>query len=134
MIPWMAELERTFTVMTGADAAFDFLSDPVRIPEYVPTMRLEDSTAVEGELDVDADLRERDGAPDAGFVADRKTRRIEWGRPGSDYGGSIEIATGTAMTAGVTLRLRTRDGADTVEVKRIFDQAVTNIGRLLMRR
>jgi len=53
--------------MSGADTAFDFLSDPVRLPEYVPALRLDDSTAVEGELDVDADLRERDGAPDAGF-------------------------------------------------------------------
>ncbi len=134
MIPSMAELERTFTVMSGADAAFDFLSDPVRIPEYVTTMRLEDSTAVEGELDVDADLRERDGAPDAGFVADRKTRRIVWGRPDGEYGGSLEVTPGTTSTAGVTLRLRTREDADPAEVKRIFDQAVTNIGRLLMRR
>jgi hypothetical protein len=120
--------------MSGADLAFDYLSDPVRLPEYVPTMRLEDSTAVEGELDVDADLRERDGAPDAGFVADRKTRRIEWGRPGSDYGGSIVVAAGTTNTSSVTIRLHTRDDADAAEVTRVFDQAVTNIRRLLLGR
>jgi hypothetical protein len=121
-------------VMSGADVAFEYLSDPVRLPEYVPTMRLEDSTAVEGELDVDADLRERDGAPDAGFVADRKTRRIEWGRPGSDYGGSIVVAAGTTNTSSVTIRLHTRDDADAAEVTRVFDQAVTNIRRLLLGR
>ncbi|HEX2753961.1 MAG TPA: hypothetical protein VHM48_00770 [Candidatus Limnocylindrales bacterium] len=120
--------------MVGADAAFDFLADPVRLPEYVPTMRLEDSTAVEGELDVDADLRERGGAPDAGFVADRPTRRIEWGRPGSDYGGSIVVAAGTTNTADVTIRLRTRDDANVEEVSRVFDQAISNIRRLLLRR
>jgi hypothetical protein len=120
--------------MSGADVAFEFLSDPVRLPEYVPTMRLEDSTAVEGELDVDADLRERDGAPDAGFVADRKTRHIEWGRPGSDYGGSIDVAQGTTNTSGVTIRLHTRDDADADEVNRVFEQAVANIRRLLLGR
>jgi hypothetical protein len=120
--------------MSGADVAFDFLADPVRLPEYVPTMKLEDSTAVEGELDVDADLRERDGAPDAGFLADRKTRRIEWGRPGGDYGGSIVVTEGTTNTSGVTIRLRTRDNADIEEVTRVFDKAVANIRRLLLGR
>ena len=130
----MADLERIFTVMSGADVAFEFLSDPVRLPEYVPTLRLEDSTAVEGELDVDADLRERGGAPDAGFVADRKTRRIEWGRPGSEYGGSIVVTEGTTNTSGVTIRLHTRDDADVKEITRVLDQAVANIRRLLLGR
>jgi hypothetical protein len=130
----LADLERTFTVTSGADAAFDFLSDPIRLPEYVPTMRLEDSTAIDGELDVDSDLRERGGAPEAGFVADRATRRIEWGRPGSDYRGSIVVTEGTTNTAGVTIHLHTRDDADAEAITQIFDQAVANIRRLLSRR
>lgn len=116
---------------TGADRAFDYLADPVRLPEYVSTIRLEDSSAVDGELDVDADLVERGGAAPAGFVADRATRRIEWGRPEHGYGGSIEVARGTTNTAGVTLRLHTRDDVDTDEVSRIFDQTVANIRRVL---
>jgi hypothetical protein len=128
----MADLERTFTVLTGADAAFDYLADPLHLPEYVPVMQLEDSVAVEGELDVDADLRERDGAPAAGFVADRRTRRIEWGRPDADYGGSIEIAAGTTSTASVTVHLRTRDDADEAEVAKVLDQAIASIRRQLM--
>jgi hypothetical protein len=32
--------------MAGADAAFYFLSDPIRLPDYVPTMQLEYSIAV----------------------------------------------------------------------------------------
>lgn len=116
---------------TGADRAFDYLADPLRLPEYVSTVRLEDSTAVEGELDVDADLGERDGAPAVGFVADRATLRIAWGRPERDYGGSIEITPGTTNTAGVVLRLHTRDDIDDGEVTRIFDQTVANIRRVL---
>ena len=120
--------------MTGADAAFDFLSDPVRLPEYVPALRLEDSTAVEGELDADADLAERDGAPDAGFLADRKTRHMEWGRAGSPYGGSIDVAAGTTSTSAITIRLRTRDDADEAAVNRVVDEAVSSIRRLLLLR
>jgi hypothetical protein len=104
------------------------------LPEYVPTMQLVDSVAVEGELDVDADLRERDGAPAAGFVADRRMRHIEWGRPDRDYHGSIDVAEGTTNTSAISLRLHTRDDADGPEVTRIFDQAVANIRRLLMGR
>ena len=86
---------------------------------------------MEGDLDVDADVAGRDGAPEAGFTADRTTRRIEWGRPGSDYGGSIVVTPGTTNTAGVTVRLHTRDDADVAEVTRIFAQTVSNIRRVL---
>lgn len=117
--------------MTGADRAFDLLSDPVRLPDYVSTIRLEDSISVEGDLDVDADVTERGGAPDVGFVADRATRRVEWGRPGSDYGGSIVVTESTANTSGVTMRLNTRDSAEVAEVTRVFEQTVSNIRRVL---
>lgn len=120
--------------MAGADAAFAVLADPVRLPDYVPTLRLVDSTAVEGELDVDADLDERDGAPDAGFSADRRTRRMTWGRPNEPYGGSLDVEPGTASTSTVTIRLRIRDDADAAEVERIVDQAVGSIRRLVLRR
>ena len=127
----LPDLEKTFLVLTSADTAFDFLSDPVRLPEWVATVRLEVSIAVEGELDVDADLAARDGAPDAGFLADRATRHIEWGRPEHAYGGSIEVSEGTANTASVTVRLHTRDDADGTEVTRVFEQTVANIRRVL---
>jgi hypothetical protein len=117
--------------MTGADTAFEILSDPVRLPDYVPTLRLEDSTAVEGELDVDADLAERDGAPAAGFTADRATRRIEWGRPSPEYGGSIEISESTTNTARVTLRLHTLDEGDASATARVVEEAIANMRRLL---
>lgn len=120
--------------MAGADAAFDLLSDPVRLPDYVPTLRLEDSIAIEGEADADADLAERDGAPEAGFIADRKTRTMTWGRPEHDYAGSISVSESTASSADVTIRLHTRDDADTEAVTRAFDQAVAAIRRVVTRR
>jgi hypothetical protein len=130
----VADHERTFLVMATADTAFDLLSDPLRMPEFVPTMRLEESIAIEGETDADADLAERDGAPEAAFLADRNTRTIAWGRPEHDYAGSITVRESTASTADITVRLHTRDDADAEAVGRMFEEAVGNIRRLAMRR
>ena len=117
--------------MARADAAFDALSDPVRLPEYVPTMQLVDSIAIEGEADADADIEERDGAPEAGFVADRKTRTITWGRPEHDYAGSIAIRESTPSTSDIIVRLHTRDDADAAAVDRMFEGAVSSMRRML---
>jgi hypothetical protein len=127
----LPDLEKTFFVMARADAAFDALADPVRLPDYVPTMELVDSIAIEGEADADADLAERDGAPDAGFVADRNTRTITWGRPAHHYSGSIVIRESTASTSDVTVALHTRADADGDAVATMFDQAISSIRRML---
>jgi len=120
--------------MTGADRAFDLLSDPARLPDYVPTLRLDDSIAVEGDLELDVDLEQRGGAPDVGFTADRAARRIDWGRPSPAYGGSIVVAAGTTNTSNVTLQLHTRADGDTAEVDRVVDEAVSNMRRMLSSR
>ena len=120
--------------MAAADTAFELLADPVRLPEYVPTLRLEDSIAIEGEADADADLAERDGAPEAGFVADRKTRTMTWGRPERDYHGSLSVAESTASTSNVTVRLHTGADADEAAVTKAFEESVASIRRLVMRR
>jgi hypothetical protein len=129
----MADLEQSVTVMAGADAAFDVLSDPKRLPDYVATMQLEDSISVEGELDLDADLTERDGAAEAHFFADKATRRLEWSSPAGDYGVSIAVSEGTSRTSGVTIQLHTPNDADPQEVQRMFDRTVLDIRRLLSR-
>lgn len=122
--------------MAGADRTFELLSDPARLPAYVPTLRLEDSIAIEGEADADdeAALAERGGAHEAGFVADRTTRTISWGRPAHDYAGSIVIAESTTSTANVTVRIHVRDDADETAVTRVFDEALSKIRSLIMRR
>ena len=130
----LPDLERTFIVMAGADAAFQLLANPVRLPEYVPTLRLEDSIAIEGEADADADLAERDGALEADFVADRKTRTMTWGRRDRDYHGSLTVAQATASTANVTVRLHTRADADEAAVMKAFEESVASIRRLVTRR
>ena len=121
--------------MAGADAVFELLSDPLRLPDYVPTLQLEDSIAIEGEADPDdaAALAERDGAPEAGFLADRKTRTMTWGRPDRDYSGSIVVAESTSTSANVTVRIHTRVDVDDAAVGRVFDEALSKIRRLAMK-
>jgi hypothetical protein len=76
-------------------------------------------------------MAERDGAHEAGFVADRKTRTMTWGRPERDYHGSITVTDSTSSTANVTVRLHTRADADADAVGRAFDQAVSSMRRIL---
>ena len=126
----MAELERTFMVMAGADRVFDLLSDPVRLPDYVPTLTLEESTAIEGDADADADLAARDGAPAASFIADRRTRTITWRLPERPSGGSIAIAERTRNIADVAIRVEVGAEDDRAAVERVLDDVVSNIRRL----
>ena len=120
--------------MTGADRAFELLSDPARLADWVPTLRLDDSTAIDGADDADAALGERDGAPAVAYTADRATGHIGWGRPSPEYGGSIDIARGTASTSSVTVRLHTTGISDEAEVGRVFEAAIANLRRMLSSR
>ena len=119
--------------MCSADTAFELLSDPLHLPAYVPTLRLEDSTAVDGADDPDADVAERQGAPEIGYTADRATRTIRWGDPDGDdtYGGTIAIETGTTLTAKVTMRVHVRAAADPTDAQERFDRAMGDIRKLL---
>jgi carbon monoxide dehydrogenase subunit G len=124
------DFERTTTVGVGADAALDFLADPRHVSEYVPTITHVESTAVDGEVQIESDVEGRRAAGVARFFVDRGARRIEWGS-GDVYGGSIEVAQGTPSTSDVTIRLHTRDDADEAEVRKLLDQTARTLGRLL---
>ena len=125
----MAEFERTTTVGVGADAAYAFFADPLRIPEYVPTMVHVETIAVDGaDLGRGRPRRERD-SHEARFFADGAARRVEWGRPGHRLRGLDQVAQGTASTCQVTVRLHTRDDVDAAGVDRMLDEALRNIRR-----
>jgi hypothetical protein len=125
----MAEFERTTTVGVGADAAFAFFADPLRITEYVPTMAHVETIAVDGADPAEADPGGGSDGGEARFFADAAARRVEWGRPGTGYAGSIEVAPGTTSTCQVTIRLHTRDDVDAAGVDRMLDETLRNIRR-----
>jgi hypothetical protein len=125
------DFERRTTVWVGVEQAFDFFADPANLPLYVPTVRLEESVAVDGDPEAEPDPELGSAGAQARFVPDRKTHRIEWGLPGDDYGGSIEVAPGTASSSDVTIRLHTRDDVDEAEVRQMIEQMVRTVGRHL---
>jgi len=125
----MAEFERTTTVGVGADAAFAFFADPQRIPDYVPTMVHVDTIAVDGGESIEPDPTGRQDTDEARFLADRAARRVEWGRPGTAYAGSVTVAEGTPSTCQVTVRLHMRDDVDAAGVDRMLDETLRNIRR-----
>ncbi len=127
----MADFERSATVGVGADAAFALFADPERLPEYVSTIRLEETTAVDGDPEAETEVKGRLDARETRFIADRAARRVEWGTPGGDYHGSVTVSEGTPSTCGVTLRLHLRDGAGPAEVNLMLDQTMRNIQRVL---
>jgi hypothetical protein len=126
------EFERTTTVGLGADAAFARIADPLRIPEYVPVVSHVGSDAEDGVPDEAAAAAARPvGLGEAHFLADAGTRRVEWGRPGSPYAGSMTIEAGTASTSRLTVRLTTRDDVDPAKVEEVLDQALRGLRRIL---
>jgi hypothetical protein len=130
----MAEFERTTTVGMGADAAFEILADPRRLPEYAPTVRHVDTTVVDGEPDDDAPGEGPGETAQARFLADREARRVEWALPNTDYEGSVVVAAGTTSTSQVTIRVRTGDDGGDGELERMLDEMLRNLRRLLARR
>ena len=129
----MADFERSTTVGVGADTAFELFADPQRLPEYVTTMKLEETTAVDGDLQAEPEAGRlgRREVSEAQFLADRGARRVEWGLPGSDYSGWIAVAADTPSTSRITINLHLRDDAGTDAVERVLDQTIRNIQRLL---
>ncbi len=127
----MMDFERRTTVWVGPDEAFEFFADPANLPLYVPTVRLEEAIAVDGDPDAEPDPEVGSTGDQARFVPDRRERRIEWGLPGDDYGGSIEVVKGTASSSDVTIRLHTRDDVDAEQVKQMIEQVVRTVGRHL---
>jgi hypothetical protein len=125
------DFERRTTVWVGPDEAFEFFADPANLPLYVPTVRLEEAIAVDGDPAAEPDAEAGSAGELAHFLPDRKARRVEWGLPGDAYGGSIEVAQGTPSSSDVTIRIRTRDDVDEAEVKQMIEQVVRTIGRHL---
>ena len=131
----MADYERTTMVWVAPSAAFDYLADPLHLPDYVPVMTHAGSDADAGEafLDTtDGSAAAAGGASDTHFLADARALRIEWGRPGADYAGSIDVTEGvTDGTARLTIRLHTRDEAPRPETEQLLDQTTRNLLRRL---
>jgi carbon monoxide dehydrogenase subunit G len=102
------EHEHTEHVAAPPSQVFAAIADPENLPHYVPQL-----TAVErgdGEkLTVHARYEGHTQQGEAWFRADEAAMRIEWGAPGSDYHGWIQITPDEAGSR-LTLFLATAHG------------------------
>ena len=64
------DFERRTTVWVGVEEAFDFFADTANLPLYVPTVRLEEAVAVDGDPDAD----QRDGGDASRSAASERTQ------------------------------------------------------------
>lgn len=127
------DFERTTVIGTGADAAFTRLADPLLVPQYVPLVAHAGSDAEEG-IPADGEAVPPEGLGTIRFHPDAAARRLEWGEPGAGYSGSMTVATGTASTCQLTIRLHTRDDVDPARVEAYLEEAARNLRRVLVAR
>ena len=125
------DFERKTTVWVGVEEAFEFFADPANMPLYVPTVKLEEAIAVDGDPEAEPDAEAGATGPQATFLPDRHAHRIEWGLPGDEYRGSIDVKQGTPSSSDLTIRLHTRDDVDQDQVKGMIEQVVRTLGRQL---
>ena len=123
----MADYERSATVHATAAETYEYLSDPLHLPEYVATMTQAQPTGG-GHVHVAADVQGRHEEGEAIFRADPTMRRLEWGREGHDYHGWLIVEEGDNLSSStVTIHLQTHDDADAVEVDRALDETMVKI-------
>jgi uncharacterized protein YndB with AHSA1/START domain len=77
-------------VAASPDRVFDALAKVENLPRYVP--QLTGAERVDGErISIHARYDGHSQEGEAWFKADADAHRIEWGAPGSEYHGSIDI-------------------------------------------
>ncbi len=125
----MPDFEKRVTVAVDAETAFNFISDPGRLPVWVVGMRLEDAIAIEGDPALQEAPEAAALAPEARFFPDRGTRTVEWGLPGGEYSGSATVGSLMPSMSTVTVRLHLPEGVDQKAVETALDLSVKNLQR-----
>jgi Polyketide cyclase / dehydrase and lipid transport len=94
------EHEHTEHVAAAPDRVFARLADVANLPRYVP--QLIAAERLEGDqVHIEARYEGHTQRGEAWFRTDDARRRIEWGSPGSDYHGWLEVdpdADGSRLT------------------------------------
>lgn len=133
----MTDFERTTTLSVTPDVAFGFLSDPGRLPTYLPAVALVEAIAVDGDpaaQDDDSAVASGDPIDQTHFLPDAGARRVEWGHPRTGYAGSFEIAEGPLRSISrLTIRLHIEGDPDRTAIEGMLDQAIAGIRRELLR-
>jgi uncharacterized protein YndB with AHSA1/START domain len=102
------EHEHTEHVAASPDRVFAALADVGNLPRYVPQVTV--AERLDGDkVRIEARYEGHTQSGEAWFRADQSERRIEWGSPGSEYHGWIQV-TDEAEGSRLTLFLATSHG------------------------
>ena len=106
------EHQHTEYVAASPENVFDALADLGNLPRYVP--QLTAAERLEGDrISVEARYEGHTQKGEAWFKTDPAERKIEWGAPGSDYHGSIQIgAEGDGTLLSLSLSTTHGDAPD----------------------
>lgn len=123
-----ATAERTVTITVGADAAYAYLSDPVHLAEFVPTLEHVETDVVDGTAPGNAG-EDPPATGTARFHVDSATRTVEWDAPGAGLALRMTVGEGTSLTSRLTVLLRAAGEPDPARVEDLADRIVTNLRR-----
>jgi uncharacterized protein YndB with AHSA1/START domain len=94
------EHEHTQHVAAAPDRVFSALADVGNLPRYVPQLTAAERID-EDKIKIQARYEGRTQEGEAWFRANEPERRVEWGAPGGDYHGWIQVdpdADGSRLT------------------------------------
>lgn len=125
----MPDFERSITVPVDPDTAFDYVSDPKHLPEFVSTMTgaRRKPGQQKTELHVTAEVGGRHEEGDTRFRSDRWSKSVDWGSH-PDYRGTIRIEGADGTGSRVSLMLRIRDPrGEARQIERAMDETMANL-------
>ncbi|MFN8632012.1 MAG: SRPBCC family protein [Chloroflexota bacterium] len=128
----MPDFERSQQIPIDADTAFEYVSNPRHLPEFVAMMS-DARPGGTGALHVTAEVNGRHEEGEARFRADPSSRSLEWGGGnGSDYHGSMRFEPIDRRTSSAHLTLHTRDDNERRDIERALDQTMDNLRDLFI--
>jgi hypothetical protein len=122
-------VERTVTITVGADAAYAYLSDPLHLADFVPTLEHVETDVVEGTEPVAAAGEAPPGARPARFHTDNATRTVEWDAPGAGLALRMTVGEGTSLTSRLTVVLQAAGEPEPSVLEDLVDRIVANLRR-----
>ncbi len=126
----MPQYEGRMTVARPADAAFDYLSDVTRLPEYFPqitSVEKLDGDTIKTTAHVDPPGRPAEDVEGQAWARVRTDGQcLEWGSKGPNhYRGELDIEPAGEQTCTLTVRIETDKQADSIQAE--LDKAVDGV-------
>lgn len=129
----MPDFERSITVAVDPDTAFDYVSDPSHLPEFVATMTgaRRRPGQQRSELHVTAEVGGRREEGDTRFRTDRWSRSVDWGSH-PDYRGTMRIEGAGEAGSRISLLLRIRDPrGEQRQIEQVMDETMQTLAKRL---